>query len=341
MFRALAMEEAIMTKIFSTRPLPHKLSEQLALRGDFSAWSQPEPMDDDAISQLLCDVDGLITPDLRIDEARLRLMPRLRAVSTISVGYDHFDIDAMLARGVIGTHTPSVLDDSVADLTFLLMLATARRLVEMHHVVTSGAWRDGRDDLLMGVDVHHRTLGIVGMGRIGEAVAKRASLGFGMNVLYHNRTRREQVERDYGAQYVSFDDVLALSDFVVLLTPLTDSTRDMMNREAFAKMKRTAIFINVSRGATVDEQALYDAIVQGQILGAGLDVFREEPVPINHPLLTLPNVVVSPHIGSATLATRMDMAELAIHNLIATLDGRYDDAKIVPELQTLAKGRAE
>lgn len=281
--------------------------------------------------------DALITGGLRIDETLLSQAKALRVVSTTSVGYDHFDIAAMRRHGVVGTHTPGVLDDTVADLAMALVLATARRIVELDGWVRQGRWTKGFDESLFGVDVHHRTMGILGMGRIGEAVARRAHYGFGMNVLYHSRSRHPHAEASVHAVYASFDELLRQSDFVVLLTPLTPATIGLMNRDAFAKMKPSAIFINVSRGKTVVEEDLFQALQSGQIRAAGLDVFVTEPTPTDNPLLSLPNVVASPHIGSATQATRDDMDRLAVDNLIAVLEGRFEDARIVPELQDLVK----
>jgi gluconate 2-dehydrogenase len=251
------------------------------------------------------------------------------------VGYDHFDLSAMRRHRVLGTHTPGVLDDTVADLAMALMLATARRIVELDGWVRGGRWANASGEELFGVDVHHRTLGIIGMGRIGAAVAKRAHFGFDMRVLYHSRTRHVTLEQSVPATYAALADLLAEADFVVLLTPLTPQTIGLMNAARFAQMKASAIFINLSRGKTVDEAALYEALATGQIRGAGLDVFATEPTPVDNPLLTLPNVVVVPHIGSATQVTRDGMEALAVSNLLAVLAERFDKASIVPELQDL------
>jgi glyoxylate reductase len=244
----------------------------------------------------------------------------LKVVANIEVGYNNIDVAACTARGVMVTNTPGVLDDSTADLAWTLMLGAARRITEVERRVRNGEWTGWRLKQWLGTDVHHATLGIVGMGRIGQAVARRAA-GFGMRILYHNRSRRPDAERTTGAQYAPFDELLRESDYVVLLTPLTEETRNLMGEREFSLMKPTAVFVNVSRGGTVDEAALYRALVDKQIWAAGLDVFQQEPVPLDNPLLSLPNVVALPHIGSATYQTRLEMARLAAANIAAVLSG--------------------
>lgn len=322
-----------MFRIFATSKLPDHVEAYLNQHATLDTWTGKAATFDEEMLRRAAMADGIITHGSRIDEALLSKLPNLKCVSTTSVGYDHFDTEAMKRHSVIGTHTPTVLDETVADLTFALILAAARRVVELDAVVREGEWHGKPSEWYFGLDVHHRTIGIIGMGRIGEAVARRAKLGFGMDVLYHNRTRKEAVEQALGAVYVPFDELLQQADFVVMLTPLTAETNQMMNAAAFARMKSSAIFINVARGGTVDEDALFDALRQGTIHAAGLDVFATEPTPKSNPLLTLKNVVAVPHIGSATQATRNDMAMLAAHNMIAVLEGRLQDARIVPQLQ--------
>jgi len=256
-----------------------------------------------------------------IDEGVLSACSALKVVANMGVGYDNIDVSAAARRGIVVCNTPDVLTDTTADLTFALLLATARRLVEAAEFLKEGQWKSWSPFLLAGADVHHKTMGIVGMGNIGQAVAKRAK-GFEMNVLYYNRSRRPEAEKKLGAVYRPFFDLLAESDFVVCLTPLTPETRHLFNREAFRQMKSSAIFINAARGAVVDEQALYEALVHGEIAAAGLDVFEKEPVDPTHPLISLPNVVALPHIGSATHETRRAMMTLARDNIIAVLEGR-------------------
>lgn len=324
-------------KVFSTKPIPQFVADYLRQFSTLDIWDTPEPISREALLERAQNADGLLTSGIRINDELLSALQNLRAVSTTSVGYDHFDVEALTRRHIIATHTPGVLDETVADLTFALILSAARRISELDRAVRKGLWGKQPEQRFFGIDVHHRTLGIIGMGRIGEAVARRARLGFGMDVLYHNRSRRPSVEEQYNATYVSFEELLQKSDFVVLLTPLTEETRGLMNQQAFQMMKSSGIFINVARGQTVNEAALYEALQDGTIRAAGLDVFIEEPTPATNPLLTLENVVAVPHIGSATTATRDDMAMLGAKNLIAVLERRLDDAKIIPEMRDVAR----
>jgi len=255
----------------------------------------------------------------RIDEDVLRAgLPRCKVFAACAVGYDNIDLVAAKQLGITITNTPDVLTEATADLTWALLLATARRLGEGERVVRAGAWRGwGMLDFL-GVDVCGKTLGIVGAGRIGTAVARRAS-GFSMQVVYYDRDRREQIE-SLGARYVSLTSLLESSDFVSLHTPLTEETRHLIDRKTLECMNRHAVLINTSRGAVVDQAALLEALQYGRIAGAGLDVYENEPV-VPRELLALENVVVLPHIGSATVSTRSRMAEIAAENVIAVLRG--------------------
>ncbi|OXS76608.1 2-hydroxyacid dehydrogenase [Domibacillus enclensis] len=267
--------------------------------------------------------DGIIGSGLRVDEELLEQAPNLKIVSNKSVGYDNLDIPLLKERGIQASNTPGVLDDTVADTIMALILSAARRVPELDQFVKSGEWSaQGFRDHQFGVDVHHKTLGIIGMGGIGSTLAKRARFGFDMNILYHNRSRNEQAEHTYDAVYCTMEELLRQSDFVCVMTPLTPQTKGMIGDAEFAGMKETAIFINASRGAVVDEQALIRALQAGQILGAGLDVFEQEPVSADNPLLALPNVVTLPHIGSATEETRKKMAMLAAENVVAGVTGQ-------------------
>src|SRR5690625_5037448 len=262
-----------------------------------------------------------------IDDELLNHAPRLKVVSNVSVGYNNFNVAAMKKRNVIGTNTPYVLDETVADLTFALILSTARRIPELDKLVKEGRWEPTKDDHeFFGVDVHAKTLGIIGMGRIGEAIARRAKLGFHMDVMYHNRNRKHDIESQLEIVYRDFDDLLKQSDIVVLMTPLTDETYQLIGEREFQLMKKSAIFVNVSRGQTVDEQALIKALQKGEIYGAGLDVFEQEPIQKDNPLLKMDNVVTVPHIGSATKQTRDAMGMRAAKNLVSALmdKGTYD-----------------
>ena len=325
-------------KVYVARKVMPEVKAYLMEHCDCEFWESRERQGRERFFAAIADAEGLLTAGTPINDELLDHAPRLRIVSNISVGYDNFDVEAMKRRGVMGTHTPGVLDDTVADLAMALILAAARRIAELDRFVRRGGWVKGIDRELYGVDVHHATLGIIGMGRIGEAVAKRARLGFDMEVLYHNRSRKPEAEARYGAVYVSLDELLARSDFVVILTPLTPETKKMIGREQLARMKPTAILVNVSRGAVVDEAALIEALRNGTIRGAALDVFEQEPVHPDNPLLTLDNVVLLPHIGSATERTRTAMAMLAARNLVAGLKGEVPP-NLVPELKDLAPGR--
>ncbi|KND56886.1 2-ketogluconate 6-phosphate reductase [Candidatus Paraburkholderia schumanniana] len=239
---------------------------------------------------------------------------------TISVSFDQFDVADLMRRGIMLTHTPDVLTESTADTVFALILASARRVVELAEWGEEGNWKASIGEACFGVDVQGKTLGIVGLGRIGGAVARRAALGFRMNVLYTNRSANEQAEKEYGAKRVELDELLAQSDFVCLQVPLTPETRGIIGANELKKMKKSAILINASRGPTVDQTALIEALKDGTIRGAGLDVFEKEPLPADSPLLAMKNVVALPHISSATHETRHAMARNAAENLIGALD---------------------
>jgi len=247
---------------------------------------------------------------------------RLSVLSSMSVGLDHVDLDAATRRGIYVTYTPDVLTDATADLTWALLLAAARRVCEADRFVRGGLWKVAwAPNLLLGSDVYGKTLGIIGMGKIGYAVAKRAT-GFGMQILYHQRHRiPEEKERAVNARYVALEELLSTSDYVTIHLPLTEQTRGLINEERLRLMKPTAYLINTSRGPIVDENALVKALKEGWIRGAALDVYEKEPLPEGSPLLKLDNLVLTPHIGSATTATRNRMAEVAADNLIAVLSG--------------------
>ncbi|TFF39514.1 D-glycerate dehydrogenase [Pseudomonas sp. RIT623] len=264
---------------------------------------------------------GLLGASLRLDRALLDLAPQLEVISSVSVGVDNYDIAALDQRGVLLTNTPDVLTETTADTGFALILACARRVVELDGWIRAGHWRAGIGPAQFGCDVQGKTLGIVGMGRIGEALARRAHAGFGMRVLYHTRSPRPEVEARYGAGYRSLDALLAESDFVCLCLPLTGATQNLIGARELALMKPSAILVNISRGRVLDEVALLQALAERRIRGAGLDVFVQEPLAVDSPLLQLDNLVVTPHIGSATLETREAMARCAVDNLLAALAG--------------------
>ncbi|MGF6814250.1 gluconate 2-dehydrogenase [Paraburkholderia atlantica] len=307
-----------MNKIVAWKSLPEDV---LAYLQQHAQVVQVDPSQHDAFVAALRDADGGIGASVKITPAMLEGASRLKALSTISVGYDQFDVDDLTRRGIVLAHTPDVLTESTADTVFSLILASARRVVELADWVKAGQWRTSIGPAQFGLDVQGKTIGIVGLGRIGGAVARRAALGFNMKVLYTNRSANRQAEEAYGARRVELAELLAQSDFVCLQVPLTRETRHLIGAAELRAMKKSAILINASRGATVDEPALIDALQNGTIHGAGLDVFDTEPLPADSPLLSMPNVVALPHIGSATHETRHAMALNAAQNLVAALDG--------------------
>ncbi|SEB17768.1 D-glycerate dehydrogenase [Variovorax sp. YR216] len=273
---------------------------------------------------------GLIGSSYPIDDALLARAPQLEVVSSVSVGVDNYALPALHARGILLCHTPGVLDETVADTVFALLMATSRRVVELSNLVREGRWTKNIDEDLFGFDVHGKTLGLIGFGRIGQAIARRASLGFGMPVLYHTRRpvdlAAQAPELQGRALFTARDELLARADFVVAMLPLSDSTRDMIDASVFDAMKPGAVFINGGRGATVREDALLAALDSGRLRAAGLDVFATEPLPKDSPLRTHPRVTPLPHIGSATHETRHAMAELATTNLLRALAGERPPA---------------
>ncbi|MGA7817155.1 NAD(P)-dependent oxidoreductase [Caballeronia sp.] len=316
-------------KIVAYKSLP---KDVLAYLQQHAEVTTVDPAQHDAFVAALKDADGAIGASVKITPAMLEGATRMKALATVSVGFDAFDVDDLNQRGIVLTHTPDVLTESTADTAFSLILSTARRVVELAEWVKAGEWTESIGEEHFGVDVHGKTLGIVGLGRIGGAVARRASLGFRMSVLYTNRSPNAQAERDYGAKKVELDELLATSDFVLLQVPLTAATRNLIGAPELKKMKRTAILINASRGATVDENALIEALQNGTILAAGLDVFVKEPLPADSPLLRMKNVVALPHIGSATHETRYAMNKNAAENLIGALDGTLTNNMVNPEV---------
>ncbi|BDC38138.1 2-hydroxyacid dehydrogenase [Paraburkholderia terrae] len=305
-------------KIVAYKPLPDDVLSYLQQHAEVV---QADAAQHDAFVAALKDADGAIGASVKITPSMLDGAAKLKALSTISVGYDNFDVPDLTKRGIVLAHTPDVLTESTADTVFSLILASARRVVELADWVKAGEWKASIGPELYGVDVQGKTLGIVGLGRIGGAVARRAALGFNMKVLYTNRSANAEAEQRYGARRVELDELLASSDFVCLQVPLTPETHHMIGASELRKMKRSAILINASRGQTVDENALIEALQTDTIHGAGLDVFDKEPVDPNSPLLTMKNVVALPHIGSATHETRHAMARCAAENLVSALDG--------------------
>ena len=277
-------------------------------------------------------VGALVAGSERIDAAALANAKDLKVVANISVGYNNFDVPAITAAGIMATNTPDVLTDTTADFGFALLMATARRITESEHWVRAGHWdKWSIVNNPLGMDLHHSTVGIIGMGRIGQGIAKRA-LGFGMNVIYHNRSRLSEAdEKACGAKYVSKEELLRTADHVVLVLPYTPESHHTIGAKEIALMKPTATLINIARGGIVDDAALAQALREKKIFAAGLDVFEGEPK-VHPELLKLSNVVLAPHIASATEKTRRAMVDLAIENVIAALSGKKPPSLINTEV---------
>lgn len=309
-------------KVLITRKLPDEIISKIERACEVTMWEYSDtPIPRDVLEEKIVDIDGLFCMiSETIDEGLLEKAQNLKVVSNMAVGYNNIDVEAAKRKGIMVTNTPGVLTETTADLTFALLMATARRIPEASEVLRSGEWKSWSPLGLTGQDIYGATLGIIGMGRIGEAIAKRAK-GFDMKVLYHNRNRKLETEDRLGLQFVDFDSLLKESDFVCVMTPYTPETKNLISYDQLKLMKNTAILINTARGGIVNEKDLFDALKNGEIWAAGLDVFEEEPVPRSHPLLTLPNLVTLPHIGSASIATRMKMANVAATNLLQALQG--------------------
>ena len=309
-------------KVYVTRRMPDTVTSRLRDRLDVDIWDvEDEPVPRDTLLRSVNGVQGvlcLLTD--RIDEEFLRAAPEVRVVANMAVGYDNIDVAACTRHKVMITNTPGVLTETTADLAFGLLLATARRIPESEQVLLKGQWKTWSPMFLAGLDVHGATLGIAGLGRIGEAVAKRAQ-GFSMRLLYWDKVRKLSVEESLGVEYRRFDDLLRESDFITIHLPLEAETRGLFGEREFGLMKPSAVLINTARGPIVQMQALYDALVGKKIWAAGLDVYDADPVSPDDPVVNLDNVVALPHIGSASIATRVKMASMAAENLIAGLSG--------------------
>ena len=318
--------------ILISRVLPGPAVALARSRAAVDAYDQDAPMPRSDLLRRLADRQGLICViSEAVDQTLLDACPKLRVVSNVAVGYNNVDVTACTRRGVVVTNTPDVLTDTTADFAWALLMATARRLVEADRYVREGRFKQWEYMRQLGGDVHGKTLGVVGFGRICRAMARRAQ-GFGMRVLYQDAIAADAAtERELRATRVELDTLLRESDFVTLHTPLTPETRHLINRDTLRAMKTTAYLINAARGPVVDEAALVEALSEGWIAGAGLDVFEEEPK-VHPGLLGLSNVVLAPHIGSASLETRLKMATLAVENCLAVLEGRTPPTPVNPEV---------
>jgi glyoxylate reductase len=322
----------MMPRVFVSRIIPDEGLDLLRAQAEMDLWEDELPPSRDVLFEHLRDKDGLLCLlTEKIDAQLMDTFPQLKVVSQMAVGFDNIDVQAATERGIPVGNTPGVLTDTTADFAFALLMAAARRIVEGADYVRAGAWKTWGPKLLLGQDVHHATLGIVGFGRIGQGMAKRAS-GFDIRVLYYDVYRREDLEKSMRVTYVTMETLLAESDFVTIHADLNPQTHHMFNAEAFAKMKPTAILVNSARGPIVDPDALYQALKNDKIRAAALDVTEPEPIPADSPLLTLPNCLIVPHIASASIATRGKMAEMAARNLLAGVQGERLPTPVNPEV---------
>jgi len=321
-------------RVYVTRLIPEEALKKLADNVDYRIWESELPVPREVLLREAPPVDALLSllTD-KVDGPIMDAAPKLRVISNMAVGFDNVDLREATKRKIMVCNTPEVLTDTTADFTFALLLAAARRVVEGERVVRDGKWKTWGPMTLIGRDVHHATLGIIGLGRIGAEVAKRAK-GFSMRVLYHHRTRRPEMEKQLGVEFRDLNSLLAESDFVTVHCPLLPETHHLISEEQFKIMKKTAILVNTARGPIVDPKALYNALHDRQIAYAALDVTEPEPIPTNDPLLTLDNIVIVPHIASASVATRTKMALMAVDNLLAGIKGERPPHIVNPEVLT-------
>ncbi|NLU98474.1 D-glycerate dehydrogenase [Marinomonas sp. UCMA 3892] len=308
-------------KVILYRDIPVEERQRLEAQYDVTFFNSINEDNKGAFIAALADAEGLIGTSTKMSSELLSLAPKLKAASTISVGTDLYDLNYLTERGIPLMHTPGVLNETTADTMFTLIMCAARRAVELSNMVREGRWTSNIGEALYGTDVHGKTLGIIGMGRIGYAIAKRGHFGFDMKIQYSNRSRKQDAEQTLSATYMEMEELLQTSDFVCVMTPLTPETERLIGAKEFAMMKKSAIFINGSRGKVIDEAALVDALSNGTIRAAGLDVFEVEPLSGDSPLCKLDNAVLFPHIGSATAETRLAMITCAVDNLINALNG--------------------
>lgn len=323
-----------MAKIYLTRRLPDRALTLLQKENiEFGFNPKDEPPSEASLKHEIANVDGLICLlTEKITPGIIEAGKKLRVVANIAVGFDNIDVRKATEKGIYVTNTPGVLTETTADLAWSLLMATARRISEADRYVRAGKWKIQWNLMFMaGQDVYGKTLGILGLGRIGQAVARR-SKGFNMRILYYDEKRTPELESELGVEYADMETVLRESDFITVHVPLTETTRNLIGEKQLNLMKKTAILVNTSRGPVVDEYALYKALKEERIAGAGLDVFKIEPIEMSNPLLTLDNIVLLPHIGSASVETRTKMAVVAVENAIATLKGKVPPNLVNPEV---------
>jgi len=321
-------------KVFVARKMAQEALDMIADATEMELWEDELPPPRDVLLKKVKDIDGLLS--LLTDKVDAELMdaaPKLKVVSNMAVGFDNIDVPEATKHGIVVGNTPGVLTETTADFAWALIMATGRRVAEGDRWTRSGKWKTWGPMILQGHDIHHATLGIVGSGRIGIEIAKRAR-GFNMKILYYDVVRRKpEEEKELGLEYVpNLHDLLSKADFVTIHVPLMAETRHLISTAEFAAMKPTAVFVNSSRGPVVDQKALYQALKSGQIFAAGLDVTEVEPIPMDDPLLTLDNIILAPHIASASVATRTKMATMAAANLIAGLKGERPPNCVNPEV---------
>uniref|UniRef100_A0A915L8D5 Glyoxylate reductase/hydroxypyruvate reductase n=1 Tax=Romanomermis culicivorax TaxID=13658 RepID=A0A915L8D5_ROMCU len=317
--------------VFSSRKdLPREAIDMLKKNYDFRIYEHTERIQREVLLKEVADADALLCfPRDSIDEELLQHAPKLKVISTYSVGYEHIDVEACKHRNIFLGHTPNVLTEATAELAIGLLICTSRRIIEANKAVYNGAWTEWKIFWLCGPGIAGSTVGILGMGRIGSSIAKKINAFSPHRIVYHNRRRiAEALENSLNANYVSLEELFKISDFLIISCQLSPETKHIVNKETLSKMKKTAILINISRGLVVDQDALYDALKNRQILAAGLDVTTPEPLPSGHKLLSLDNIVLLPHIGSATTEARTHMGILAAENIIAGLENRPLPASI-------------
>jgi len=329
------------SRVFVSRRLPGDAVERLRERAEVDLWEGDLPPDRATLLARSRDAEGLVCLlTEKIDAELLDACPRLRAVCNVAVGYDNIDVAAATRAGVFATNTPGVLTDTTADFAFALLMAAARRIPEGDRFTRAGHWQTWDPSLLLGTDIHGATLGLIGVGQIGSAVARRAR-GFDMRVLYHDAVPRADLERDLGLERRDLEPLLREADFVSLHVPLLPETHHLIGERQLALMKRSAVLINTSRGPVVDGAALFRALQQGTPAAAALDVTEVEPIEMTDPLLTLENVIVTPHIASGSLVTRSRMAAMAVENVLAGMAGKTPPNCLNPEVSVRVRSTGD